>query len=436
MVGHGSDIAFALTFFVLLSVGGTLALRLTRNHSETVGFQTRLLVCAFACRFLAAVAIYEFGLVRVLGDEDAGGWTVGASLRQAWLQRGVGLFDLPAVLTEIYTGQHQGYRYMLGALFYLTDSPARLTAAALNCFFGAVTVVLAYRIARSLFSEWVAVRVGWWSCVFPALIIWSAQTVKEPVVILLETLALYGCIRIKLSGFSARHVPLCAAAILLLVPFRFYAAYIAGAAVVLALALPHLTRRKITVGSALGVVSLVVPILVVSGVLAQQEALLENYNLRRIERFRQDVATGSGSGVRNVYDLETPDGFALGTLDGAAHLMLAPFPWELIGGSQRLLLTIPELVVWYWLFFAGVLPGLWYAVRKRFSDAQPLLFFIIALGLLYSLMFGNIGLIYRQRAQLLPWLLVFAMVGMERRVLRRRAAASPIAGQVLAEAQR
>jgi hypothetical protein len=34
--------------------------------------------------------------------------------------------------------------------------------------------------------------------------------------------------------------------------------------------------------------------------------------------------------------------------------------------------------------------------------------------------FGNVGLAYRQRAQLLPWLIIIAMVGLERRALKRR----------------
>jgi hypothetical protein len=41
------------------------------------------------------------------------------------------------------------------------------------------------------------------------------------------------------------------------------------------------------------------------------------------------------------------------------------------------------------------------------------------------MMFGNIGLIYRQRAQLLPWLLILAAVGLERRVVSRRGATVP-----------
>jgi hypothetical protein len=84
-----------------------------------------------------------------------------------------------------------------------------------------------------------------------------------------------------------------------------------------------------------------------------------------------------------------------------------------------MLLTTPELAVWWWLVFMGLIPGLWHICRTRLADSQPMLFFIIGMGMLYSMMFGNVGLIFRQRAQLLPWLLIIAVVGLERRALRK-----------------
>jgi hypothetical protein len=93
---------------------------------------------------------------------------------------------------------------MLALLFYFTDSPARMPAAALNCFFGALTAVFVYRIAKSLFAmggeaSWL---VGLWF--FPSLVVWSAQTVKEPVIISSRPV-LYACIRLKRSILSALH---------------------------------------------------------------------------------------------------------------------------------------------------------------------------------------------------------------------------------------
>ncbi|HEU4389177.1 MAG TPA: hypothetical protein VFV34_15350, partial [Blastocatellia bacterium] len=339
-------------------------------------------------------------------------------------QKHVGLFELPGVLTGAFEGNHRGYYFLTGLLFFFTGSPARLPAAALNCLFGALTVVFTYRMARSIFSEYVAERVGWFACFFPSLIIWSAQTLKEPVVIFLETVALYGCVQLKKSGFSLRHVALCASTIVLLIPFRFYASYIVGAAVVLALVIPQVSKQRLTLGSAIAVAGIVIPILVGTGILAQHEAMFEQFDLARIEKFRSDISGGTGSGVASTYDLNTTGGLAMGTAVGGAHLLLAPFPWQL-GVSLRAVLTLPELLVWWWLFFAGVVPGLWHSLKRRFNDIQPILFFMLTLGLLYSMMFGNVGLVFRQRAQLLPWLLIFAMVGLEVRRKRHKVAELP-----------
>jgi hypothetical protein len=411
------DFFGGLVLFILLALVGVLVVNLTRNHRPTMRFQIKLFLCAFGTRFLVSAIIYVGGLINVLKDEDASGWVTGSALFKEWVRKRLDIVDLPSALTAAFSGQHKGYGYLVGALFYLTDDPARLPAAVLNCFVGALTVVLVYRIARSLFSENVAVKTAWFTCLLPSMLIWSAQTLKEPNIIFLETVVMYCCVRLK-SGFSVRHIVICAASIVLVIPFRFYAAYIAGAAVVLALIMPQFGKRKMGVIQGLGVAACLA-IIGFSGVFAQSENQVERMDLEKVQKFREDISVGSGSGVKSTYDMKTPAGLGLATLEGGTYLLLAPFPWQLGGGSIRMALTVPELIVWWWLFFVGVVPGMWFAIRNRFGDVQPLLFFLFGLGILYSMMFGNVGLAYRQRAQLLPWLLIFAMVGLEQRALKK-----------------
>ena len=280
---------------------------------------------------------------------------MGVPLQQQWVQQRLSLLDLPSTLLGAFHGEHFGYKYLLGALFYVVNSPTRMVAAVLNCFFGALTVVFAYRIARTLFSEWVAVRVGWWTCLLPSLIVWSGQTVKEPAVIFLEALALYGCVNLRRSGFSVRHVALCAAATILVIPFRFYVAYIIAGAIVSSLLLPHFTRRKMSIGSALIVVIVLVPLLLLSGVLIRHESQLDRFDAKFISTYRHGLTVGAGTGVETNYDIRTNQGLAMATLIGGAYLLLAPFPWEL-GGTLRKMLTTPELFVWWWLVVSGVDP--------------------------------------------------------------------------------
>src|SRR5437667_1451290 len=242
------DFAFSLVMFLLLGIIGPFLLSVTRRHKPTLGFQIRLFFASYTLRFLTSIVIYVFGLVNVLKDEDASGWLVGFYWYKDWLRQGIDFSQLPSILANsFFTQHHQGYYYFVASFFYITDTPTRLPLAVSNCLFGALTVILAYRIARSLFSEWVAVRVGWAVCLFPSMIIWSAQTIKEPIVIFLETLALYGCVQLKQNGFTLRHVLLCSLTILLLIPFRFYAAYVAAAAVALSLLLPQFGKRKFSV---------------------------------------------------------------------------------------------------------------------------------------------------------------------------------------------
>lgn len=420
-----TELLAGLALFGVFSWLGCLALFATRQHRTELRLQLRLFLWAFALRFACSMALYQLGLVAIFKDEDASGWEGGVGLQQQWLQEGIGFWQLPFVWAGAFDQEHRGYHYLLGALFYLTDAPYRLAAAALNGLFGALTVVFAYRVARSLFSPAVANRVGWWVCLFPSMIIWSAQTVKEPVIIFLETVALYGCVRLRQQGFSPRHLALCAATIALLLPFRFYAAYIVAGAVLLSLMAPALFQRR-SAAASLGLVVVLLPLVLATGSIASHEARLERFNLEKVESFRRNVASGGErwggrSGVRTE-DVRTTSGLIRGTAIGAAHLLLAPFPWQLPGASARMLLALPELLVWWWLFFAGVIPGLTYAIRHRLADVSVLLLFVLGFGLLYSMLFGNIGLAVRQRAQLLPWLLVFAAIGLEHRAGRRRAA--------------
>jgi hypothetical protein len=325
---------------------------------------------------------------------------------------------LPSALFEMFHQRNQGLSYAYATLFFLTGTPERLSAAALNCFCGALTVVLTYRTARLLFSSSVAARAGWWTCWLPSMVIWSAQTVKEPIVILLEAIALYACVCLQQRGLSLRHLALCAVTIVLLLPFRFYAAYIVGMAVLFSLLVPAPFPGRGT----LAYVALLPPLLsllVAAGVTVHREARFEQFSLKRAQIFREGVSRpDQGSGVKTE-DIRTPGGFVVGTAIGAAHLLLAPFPWQLRDASLRMQLVLPELLFWWWLLFTGVIPGLRYVVRHRLMDVRALLLFVLGFGLLYSIMFGNIGLAFRQRAQLLPWLLIVGAVGLEQRTLRR-----------------
>ena len=410
-----------ITMFFLLSLLGCVMLFITRRHSSQMSFQLKLFLVSFFLRFALAVVIYQFGFVSVVGDEDASGWRVGAAFHWNWVHTGVTWFELPFQMAKAFEGTNRGYPFLLAFFFFITDSPVRLVAAVLNCFFGALTVIFAYRTARSIFSDWVAERVGIWTCIFPSMLIWSALTIKEPFVILLETIALYACTRLRQDGISIPHLLVGALTIVFLMPFRFYAAYVVAAAIMLSLLAPALFQPKSGV-AAITLAAVLVPMVVGTGLLARHEATFRAFDLDRVQTIRTFSAganqEGTNSGVGTA-DIRSYNGLAYGLTIGAAHLLLAPFPWQLGGGSLRMLLTLPELLYWWWLVKNGLIPGFLYCVRRRLADVRAMLLLLLGFGVLYSLTFGNVGLVFRQRAQLLPWMFIIAAAGLEQRLRRQ-----------------
>ena len=245
----------------------------------------------------------------VVGDGDDSGWVGGLSIIAGWEYQGLGLLDLPVALLDAFKGRHRGYFYLLAVYFTFLRIPSQLSAAALSCCAGAMTAVFAYRLARSIASDWVAWRVGWWTCLFPIMIIWSAQTIKEPFVILLEVLALYGCIQLRISKFALRHILLCGACVIIVASMRFYAAYLTGLVILITLALPHLRRRRFSAGAAIGVVAIAIPVLSSVGALNKDTEAAGEFDLQRTQSvppgYGQDRRLGSRDQFRHANDPRT-----------------------------------------------------------------------------------------------------------------------------------
>jgi hypothetical protein len=419
----------ALILIVIFALVVTKLIGLTASGEGAKRLEMRLFLTALGLRFIASLALYEFGLVDVIKDEDASGWLNGVLVYEDWVRRDVSIFQLPHEWAQpfVHIFGTRGYAFLIGTLFYLTDLPASLPAAVISNVCGAATAVVVYRCAALFFSRWVAERSAWAVCLIPSLIIWSAQTLKEPIVIFLETLAIYGCARLKTRGISFTGIIGCIAPVLLLLAFRAYAAYIAAGVVVISLLIPRIGHGHGVLHSGIAVAGVLAIVVLGTGVLGPHLNAMEKFDLGHIQEIRDYTARTTGSGVPLDYDLDTLRGFTMSALVGGVHLLFAPFPWQLGGASLRMVLTVPDAALWWWLFVAGSLPGLAWGIRRRPQELMPLFLFLTAMGVLYSITFSNVGLVYRYRATLMPWLLVFAMVGFEQRRLRRERAREAMA---------
>src|SRR5881394_4031997 len=121
------NLAEGTLLFILLSVVGCLLVAASKRHHATSKLQIKLFLASISIRYLVSIIIYQFGLMRALGDEDSSGWVAGLGLYQTWAKHSVTIFELPAILLNAFQGHHQGYYYFVGGLFYVADLPGRMS---------------------------------------------------------------------------------------------------------------------------------------------------------------------------------------------------------------------------------------------------------------------------------------------------------------------
>jgi hypothetical protein len=139
-------------------------------------------------------------------------------------------------------------------------------------------------------------------------------------------------------------------------------------------------------------------------------------SLEAISEVRRDMAIGSSAFHGNV-DISTP-GRALSFLPiGVAYFLFSPFPWEIT--SVLKLFSLPEMIFIYALTPA-IFRGIRFGVRERFRDSLQVLLLTALLTVSYALGEGNVGTLYRHRAQVLGFYLMFAAVGLELRNRQRQ----------------
>jgi prepilin signal peptidase PulO-like enzyme (type II secretory pathway) len=111
---------------------------------------------------------------------------------------------------------------------------------------------------------------------------------------------------------------------------------------------------------------------------------------------------------------------------GMVYFLGSPFPWQVL--SPRQIMALPDVLLWYALL-PGIFMGLLHLVRNRFRDASMLLVTMAVITILYSLVEGNVGIIFRHRAQIIAPTMVLAGIGVAMRRRKRaeqHAAARPL----------
>jgi hypothetical protein len=417
-----------------IGLGGLALLRDTNRRLVVL----KLFTAAYLLRLVFTLFFYKSGAAELLGGGDEIIWEHAWQQSLYWVHGEANPYMADAFirsqtansLIELYDGsviQNTGYRFFATYLFYVINVPSQMALSILNCFFNALTVVIIYQFAREFFSHRASQFAALVALFLPGYLVWSALTVKETWLILLEIGVLFILWRLTRSGNTPKawlYGALIGLIIVFMYSLRFYVAWMLAPVVVLAFFALRSPRPLRTIALCIGGSLVLYVVLMQLGLMpfdlmsVGKKMLLAMSDLR--ESIGEARAAGGESVVRIDYDVTTARGFVMMFFTGVTYLLFAPFPWQFLSdASMRQLLVLPESLLWYGLIFIFMGPGLVECWRYHKPLFIGIVLFITPLILIYSLSFANIGLVYRQRAQLMPFFLLIIAAGHESLSRRR-----------------
>jgi hypothetical protein len=358
----------------------------------------RLLLLAFGLRLTMATMFGTFPETRIF-HEDSDGYDV-IAIQMATYYRGEGP---PRHNLHDTNG---GFLYYLGGLDFVFGR-YRVVPSFFHCFLGALICFMVYRLAARMFHVLVAKRAALLVCVMPSMILWSALSLKDALVTFLIVVTLSSCISLKerltVTNVLGTLLPLAA-----IQPTRFYITYFVGFAVVVSLAVDRWNRLVSGIYKQLFLAMALLGLFAMVGLSEGTRSDLDYFDLEFVSTYRRGMASTARSGFDHDADVSTP-GKALSYMPvGVAHLMFAPFPWQLT--ALRPLMAAPETIFW-WFLFPATVRGIRFAFKRRFAASSPLLIFAVTLTCGYSLIHGNVGSGFRQRAQIFVFLFIYSALG-------------------------
>jgi len=379
-----------------------------------------LVLAGFAARVVIAAALRQSGLNEVIAPDEETFHINGLQFCR-WLQG-----ETPYRLSyRLLDSLQVGYFYLVGIIYYVFGVKPFL-AVLLNCAIGALIALPVFRITKELHSREAARISALLVTFFPSVLLWSTMMLRDSIVILILLLIVVKVMELR-KHFSILGLGVFLGLLMLLGTLRQYLFIMVAASAVASFVLGRTgrTAKSLVVGMLAIFGLLVVMKFAGFGVWELERASLFHLNQRRQFNSMVDAA---GSIAPEV-DISEPVSALTYLPVGMFYFLGSPFPWEVL--SPRQIMALPDVLLWYTLL-PGISLGLLYLVRKRFRDASMLLITMAVITILYSLVEGNVGIIFRHRAQIIAPTMVLAGIGvaLRRRKKAERAAPASAPGRV------
>lgn len=394
---------------VLLCAACTLVAAVIINKTftgEEKTFLQRLFVVGLLLRALLATITFVYNLEGFFGGDSITYDKAGDALYSSW-------FGYPGINEQMLryatrdSGSGFGMVYIVAAIYSVVGQNPFATQL-FNSALGAATAVLIYVCAKDIFkNSRVAKNAAILVCIFPSLVLWSSQGLKDGIICFLLALAVNALLSLH-KKFSYIDVVLLLFSLVGIYTLRFYIFF---AFLVAILGSFFLSAQK-SVGSIARQVAVMVAItvgLMYLGVLRNAQTNLDKYgNLETLQNSRLDAATSAESGFGQDIDVSTPIGAIQAIPIGLAYLLLAPFPWQVTNVRQAV--TLPEVFIW-WSLIPFFVFGVWYTLKNKLRASISIILLTLLLTVAYSIFQGNVGTAYRMRAQMQIFYFIFIAVG-------------------------
>jgi Dolichyl-phosphate-mannose-protein mannosyltransferase len=348
----------------------------------------------------------DVGFARLFWGDSGLYDAMGAAVAEAWSHGGTTNTWAIALEGKV----NSGFIYFVAAVYYVFGRNTLLVQF-LNATLGALTSIVILELGLLIYDQRTALRAMLLTAFFPQVIFWSAALYKDAAVMLCIALNILALLRLK-SQIRVRDLVLYVATAAALVWLRFYIFSAIAIATLSGFLVRQGRRPLLALASQFAAVAALLVLLLLTPAGKELMSTTRFFDLQQLQLSRFDLALSARSGFASEADVSTVSGILSVLPAGVANLLLAPFPWRVIGLRQAL--ALPDVLVWYALLPA-LLYGLVSAVRFRLSQTMPILVFTTTLTLAYGAFLGNAGTAYRQRTQVMIFYFLFIADGLERR---------------------
>lgn len=392
-------------------------------------FLRTLFIVALLLRVGLATATYVFSLQEFFGGDSLGYDNAGYALYSSWFGYLSEIDDYSLMIATRGSGSGFGMAYIVAAIYSVIGRNP-LAIQFLNCVLGAATACLIYACAKDVFRNRRVARISaFFVAFFPSLILWSSQGLKDGIICFLLALAINLLFSLQ-KRLNYGEVVLLLVALVGIYTLRFYIFF---AFIVAILGSFFLSAQKTagSLGKQIAVLIFITLGLTYLGVLQNAQENLDRYgNLETLQNSRLDQARSAESGFGEDIDVSTPTGAIQAIPIGLVYLLLAPFPWQVTNFRQ--LITLPEVLIW-WFLFPFMIYGIWYTLKNKLRESIAIILLTLLLTVSYAIFQGNVGTAYRMRSQMQIFYFIFVAVGLiiwrekrENRVFRRRDRIQPL----------